>query len=162
MGDLGPHKQAIKLSRPIDDQERQTLDRVWKYFIEEGHEPGVDENNCCMYRTEDGEKCAIGCLLSDETWERMQGGDDNPNSLDITSLLYYYREALEYGGMMESVAHAFFCDVEAGRHDFLATLQRAHDQAALKNMMKCSQPEFGERFKERLSWFFGYTGPQPV
>jgi hypothetical protein len=53
---------------------QEVFDRVWDYFITKGNPPAVSDEGfgsvkLCRYRTKDGRRCAIGCLIPDELYE---------------------------------------------------------------------------------------------
>lgn len=41
---------------------------------EDGTFPSEDKNGDCAYRGENGKKCAVGLLISDELYDRYKGG----------------------------------------------------------------------------------------
>lgn len=46
---------------------QQVFDKIWQYFIVEKH-PQSGNLFGCYYRSKEGNKCAIGCLIPDEMY----------------------------------------------------------------------------------------------
>jgi hypothetical protein len=46
---------------------QEAFDKVVKHLLKQG-EPAFDGDICC-YRTDDGKKCAAGCLIPDELYD---------------------------------------------------------------------------------------------
>jgi len=52
---------------------QELFDRVVSHLRIQGT-PATDEHGACMYRTEDGLRCAIGCLIPDDRYDpRWEG-----------------------------------------------------------------------------------------
>lgn len=48
---------------------RQTFNKIKKHLLEQG-EPAVTESGHYLYHSKDGLKCAVGCLISEDDYER--------------------------------------------------------------------------------------------
>lgn len=94
--------------------QQEMFDKVWQHFVVEGNPPAVDgEGLRCMYRTDDGRRCAFGVLLPDELYKIAMEGK---------SPAYLVREYPELG-------RALGISVETAG-EFILWLQSAHDDAA--------------------------------
>jgi hypothetical protein len=51
----------------MDNQE--FVNTVYQYFIVEKHDRALNEEGLCVYRTETGGKCLVGCTLPDNLYE---------------------------------------------------------------------------------------------
>lgn len=88
---------------------QEAFDKVWQYFVVEGHPKAISGNGKCYYRSPDGHKCAAGCLIPDELY----------NSRWETS-------SIEAVMCMDDAIALLFSRVDP---DLLQALQWAHDQA---------------------------------
>jgi len=84
--------------------EKEIIDRVREYFVEQGHSKGVDSSGACMYAA----PCAIGIFLTDKMADKMDG-----DYIGIEEAIEDYPE----------VARVF----EGVDERFLEDLQFAHD-----------------------------------
>lgn len=81
---------------------------VWKHFITDESPRSVSENGMCMYRSKDGNRCAIGLLIPDESYMPKM-------------------ESLTPGGaIVWAVLKPLVAD-DANMLKFLDDLQRVHD-----------------------------------
>lgn len=55
----------------LEQDMQRMFDKVWDYFAVQGNpfafDPALDT---CRYRTADGRKCAVGCLIPDEAYTK--------------------------------------------------------------------------------------------
>lgn len=52
----------------------QLFVEVWDYFITGEHKQCIDDSGECVYRDEDGNGCAVGCVIPDEWYnDRIEG-----------------------------------------------------------------------------------------
>lgn len=50
---------------------QECYEKIRAHFSAKGAEYGYDEYECnCVYRGSDGQKCAVGCLITDELYDR--------------------------------------------------------------------------------------------
>lgn len=47
---------------------QEIFDRVWQYYVIEGHPRSVSSSGTCLYRTYDGNRCAVGLFIPDESY----------------------------------------------------------------------------------------------
>ena len=105
---------------------QEILDKVWGHFVTGRARPGVDQRGVCVYRSDMGTTCAIGCLIpADEQFVPLHRyGADVILMLD--SFPHLVQEALGE------------VDVE-----FLEVMQLLHDRAAITQ-------SFHETLEEQL------------
>lgn len=53
---------------------QEAFDIVWDHFIIKGNAKSMN-TNCCVYRSEDGNKCAFGLLIPEEFYSRRFEGN---------------------------------------------------------------------------------------
>ncbi len=108
----------------IDNYSKQEIfDFVVNKLLDQGH-GSTDERGRCMYRADNGSRCAIGWLMPD-TWVAKED--------------FCYTGTLKKYDVRVSVEQLFF----------LEDLQRAHDYAALRTSMRCRRGQFAEKLEER-------------
>ena len=116
---------------------QEMLNQAVKGICDQG-EPGWDGG--CLYRTDQGLKCAVGCLIPDEIFS-------NPRS----------KEAWNTRTVATLIDHVpQFSDWKPER-EFLIELQLAHDEAAEEDL------DFKEEFEKnikKLSAKFGLEVPE--
>lgn len=89
-----------------------------------------DENyEHCLYRNDDGLKCAIGCLIPDEKYSEDMEGDSSENIPFFT---------------VEDLLTFPFMEPYKGHSDLLNALQDAHDSCS------CDPDEFWDECKPQL------------
>lgn len=102
--------------------EQKVFDVVATHLFAQG-KPAL-ENNFCQYRTKGGLKCAVGALITDESWEKLR------------------RKAFENGSVetiVDLLPEAFEPTIPAAMatytqmQELLYALQRLHDSAADAN-----------------------------
>lgn len=103
------------------------VDDAFRHFVAEGHPPSVNSHGC-RYRTEEGNRCAIGLQIPDARYDSLLEG----RSTRTRVLL----EALGLSGVMKEDSR------------FLTDLQRCHDGAAQQSK---TQESFVALFRESLS-----------
>ncbi len=113
--------------------------------------PGHDfDKEECQYRTSEGYACAVGCLISDETFENLDLKNSNPAGVD-----FYCKSAKGKGVELTALLLPEHTVYDAGR--FLEALQNTHDGSVVG-------PEtFSKRFKAaaaELAKSFGLTIPE--
>lgn len=89
---------------------QRIFDEVWKGIKAQGGPAWDEKALVCMYRTPSGRSCAIGLFLTDEEAERFEG-------ITVDADMYQY--------LQENNAK-----IRRAEHEFLISLQRAHDSAA--------------------------------
>ena len=47
---------------------QEAIDKVWDWFIVQGKPYGTDTAGLCVFRGEDGRRCAVGVQISDEEY----------------------------------------------------------------------------------------------
>ena len=57
---------------PENPTKQQVFDFVLEHLREQGE--AAYEGGTCKYRTEDGKSCAVGCLISDDTYDSSMEG----------------------------------------------------------------------------------------
>lgn len=81
-----------------------------------------NRNNTCAYRTPEGLKCAIGCLIPDDDYDYRMDGIDS--------------QGFYLGGSMEAIVANFPNNIPSyfkDNFDFLFKLQGIHDGAEVDN-----------------------------
>src|SRR5687768_12272381 len=94
--------------------DRQTIfDTVVRHLGQQGA-PAVDEFHNCVYRAPDGKKCAVGCLIPDELYQRgMDHNRDGGGSYCVHGLAEdfevpgYFRVNLELLQRLQSAHDAW-------------------------------------------------------
>ena len=89
---------------------QQIFDFVVKFLVKQGG-PALDSQGDCVYKTSDGKKCAIGCLIPDKVYSPVFEGKS------IESLLGTFKA-------FESVKLTQFA---LENEEFLVALQNTHD-----------------------------------
>lgn len=56
------------MSKPLS-QNQKTFNKVYKHLIKQGKK-SVGEHGSCLYRGQDGTKCAVGCLIPDRLYNK--------------------------------------------------------------------------------------------
>jgi len=97
--------------RKTVDPLRDVFDRVKTHLLSQGKR-ALDEAQNCYYRSPDGLKCAVGCLITDENYDR------NLEGYSIGADLGALKEALTKSGV--NVEHP-------GMMLMLERLQSIHD-----------------------------------
>lgn len=97
---------------------QEILNKVWDYFIVEKHPKAYDVR--CCYRTKDGYKCAIGCLIPDELYQHKWDVPDENCGIG-TGVDELYACDKDFKNFIDSL---FDSKVEIS---FLARLQGCHD-----------------------------------
>jgi hypothetical protein len=93
---------------------RQAFDKVWQYaVIEDKPLSFVKDGVQCLYRSPEGNKCWIGCLIPDEIYE-----PDMDDSLDYLAL------SIENVRARHKSLRKLFHRIP---NEFLGQLQAAHD-----------------------------------
>jgi len=101
--------------------QQNIFNHVWNYFLVDKNDFGWNAaGGLCEYRTPDGAKCAIGCMIPDEYYDKgMEGNSaselfgDSYYDLDLTGIVE------EQFGSIRDVPNTFF-----------NRLQHVHDHAA--------------------------------
>jgi hypothetical protein len=96
------------------------LNKIVAFMREQGKPaydgaPGIGG---CRYRAEDGSKCAVGCRISDEQFERF-----NLRKHNGTGVFSLARELFEELAQLTETNEGLLLN-------FYANMQRAHDQSA--------------------------------
>ena len=95
---------------------QDVLNRVWQHFIVEKHDQcsTVRDSNIpkCVYRN-NGNGCAVGCMMPDAMAKKCDNTGDHGTTLDIFGILERFDDVQEW-----------FKNVERG---FLKSLQVSHD-----------------------------------
>lgn len=60
---------SIKIEENIQDQLQAIFDRVANHLLTQGVRAYDTRKNICAYRTHNGLKCAVGCLIKDEYYD---------------------------------------------------------------------------------------------
>ena len=68
---------------------QEIFDKIYLHLIEQGRK-SIDSDGQCMYRSPDGDKCAIGCLIPDELYtpELEGNGANMPIIVDVLRKIY--------------------------------------------------------------------------
>lgn len=117
---------------------QETYDYIRLYFSREGavlaKTNAIDNGPACRYRTPKGDKCAIGCLISDELYDKLR--DKRDFNLDGLGSIYQLdaclsdREAKGENGILEELRAIIGGDSDPDRFEFLRHAQIAHDSQA--------------------------------
>lgn len=107
---------------------QEAYERIRAYFSEPGAVLAKSEYGSCYYRAEDGiAKCAVGCLIPDELYDKIINEDDGET----------LGEAIEGNALSELVDFTLLKpivngDDEVGQNKlhFLEDAQRLHDRVA--------------------------------
>lgn len=98
----------------MDMTDQEIYDKVKAHLLKQGRRsiapcPGVNNVTKCVYRTEDGRSCAVGCLIPDEV----------------------YQPQMDYGAGFSIISLAREPGLEwFGKHiNLLESLQHVHDTA---------------------------------
>ena len=86
---------------------QKVFDKVATHLMEQGV-AAVDKNNSCKYRTGDGLKCAVGCLIPDNKYTpRLEGGNASHNiethGMRIDGVWFYTYEFKEFLNSLQMV-----------------------------------------------------------
>lgn len=99
---------------------QEAYETMRAYFSRPGATYAYDDGAAmCQYRTRSGDKCAVGCLIPDELYERRF--EDYVAAVGLMSLI----EAEENHALF-----AIFADIDL---DFLVAAQDAHDKNATRD-----------------------------
>lgn len=98
---------------------QQVFDVVATHLFTQGKQ--AKEGGGCQYRTHDGLKCAVGALITDESWEKLQQKEFCNGSVD--GILQLLPEAFE-----PTIPAAMVTDNQM--LELLNALQRLHDSGA--------------------------------
>ena len=96
---------TITLANLHEATQQQIFDQVARHLLKQGKR-AVSAQGRCKYRTDDGLKCAAGCLISDEEYDQnfeMRGS---------------WPSVVSYSGYTVTVVH----------EHFITALQRMHDK----------------------------------
>jgi hypothetical protein len=104
---------------------QEAFDKVWQWFVVEGHGPSVNDQGSCMYRGIGGAKCAAGVLIPDDIYEPAMEGKTIWRVVDMFKKLV---------------------PLLGSGTPFISDLQRVHDQSA----MAYSSQEFSAAVTKRL------------
>lgn len=89
---------------------QEVFTKVKNHLLKQGEKAVVGKDNInCKYRTKDGLKCAIGCLIPDKNYNPIIEGDNIYSSAVVKSLPFEVSNSSEIG------------------FDFLEELQHIHD-----------------------------------
>ena len=93
---------------------QEIVDRIIQYYFVEKKNTGFQEGGVCLYETEDGGRCVVGCLLTEEQIAeiKVEGMNKAPISIILNN------------GMLHEL-YPF--------KTFLSTLQSAHDNCREEN-----------------------------
>lgn len=94
--------------------QQEIFDKVMRHLLTQG-ERSVDREGHCAYRGDNGKKCAIGCLISDDAYNPDIEGR-GISSLEV-------KAALRYSGY-DYLASLSRTDTKA---ELLSSLRRMHD-----------------------------------
>lgn len=120
---------------------QETYEKIKAHFSKPGTRYGYDPlASCCRYRTPEGDKCAVGILISDEIYEKL-GGDGFVEGNDVSELATWPE--------LKEIVNG---DSVEGRIklDFLKSVQRAHDVCAERGL---PMEEFLRRLDDRAEEF---------
>ena len=84
---------------------QETFDKIWSHFITHNNGPSIEEHGMCLYRSPNGNRCAVGLLLPDSEYDPSYEGRS-------IHLIPYFKNLSEEDS------------------EFLVDLQRCHDRAA--------------------------------
>jgi hypothetical protein len=96
---------------------QEIFNKAWFHFVTKRRSFAINQNAQCVYRTKNGAKCAIGCLIPDNLYSPKM--DEAP---DITASVIhnvYVQKALKKIGIRYK-----------GNEKFLTAIQWAHDACA--------------------------------
>ena len=101
--------------------QQNIFDHVWDYFLTDKNDFGWNEaGGLCEYRTPDGAKCAIGCMIPDEYYDKnMEGNSADDLFGDVYRDIDLTGHIEERFGSIRDVPNSFF-----------DRLQHVHDHAA--------------------------------
>lgn len=106
---------------------QEAFDRCWNWFVVQGKPRSVNRQGTCRLRGPDGNKCAVGVLISDEDYsDRL----DNAGPIQLAMGIYKIQVPSLNGLSL----------------DFLADLQTAHDQHGKENGMQPALVGFAARW----------------
>jgi len=84
---------------------QEVFDTVVNHLRQQGKKAFDQRLGRCLYRTEDGLKCAVGCLIPDNEYSRMM---ENRSHLNVDS------------PTLQKI-------IDQGNYELLISLQRVHD-----------------------------------
>ena len=117
--------------------QQNIFDHVWDYFLTDKNDFGWNEaGGLCEYRTPDGAKCAIGCMIPDEYYDKNMEGNTASELFgdpDLTGIVE------EQFGSIRDVPPSFF-----------NKLQHAHDHAA-ECEVRGEQGEVRDTFRQYMT-----------
>ncbi len=119
---------------------QQIFDKVWDAYVVRGEKPGWQQGRCA-YVTDDG-RCAVGQLLTDEQIEKLNQliaeGWQTDTCTGINRL------------NVRKLFSVLGSDPPTDDMDFLSSLQRAHDLAAMAHFI--DGLDFRQEIKQQLDW----------
>lgn len=105
---------------------QQVFDYVAKFLLAQGKAAIVGTKSVCRYRTDDGLKCAVGCLIPDEDYDTSWEGPALNMLLRETDEEQRCEDGPDRKPMRKELHDALFA-----HRDLLQDLQMAHDEDLL-------------------------------
>ncbi len=104
---------------------QEIFNTVAEHLLTQGRQAKKADNSSCVYRSTNGDKCAIGCLIPDDRYSPKL---ENNTALTLHTRIYtnglsYLEQALGYS-------------INAKDAIFLRDLQRIHDQTVPANWIQ--------------------------
>lgn len=121
-------QEVYEFQRAYFSRPGAVLAKIIHRYTEEG-----DPVTSCLYRTQDGNKCAVGCLIPDSIYDKAIEDDDSPEWVDHETI----GEQIE-GNPVDEVVHwpelreLLNGESEEGQRKlhFLEQAQQLHDNTA--------------------------------
>lgn len=144
---------------------QETFDLVVQHLANQKGIRSQNKNGACAYRGENGNKCAIGALIPDELYARVDTGGMNLNSTGFQSLVGHSPEINdffhnEHPSLFDSVPQGKGYTNQFGP-TFGKALQSVHD-SALTGSRKFQLTELASIFNlntEKIAECFSQTEP---
>jgi hypothetical protein len=93
---------------------QQIFNKVWQYAITENHPLSFEAgSHICRYRSPEGNKCWIGCLIPDEIYEPEM---DDPSDNSCSSIANIRPRHKSLGLLFRNIRTFFLSELQAG-HD---------------------------------------------
>lgn len=110
---------------------QHAYEQMREYFSHPNAKLAKTKSGTCLYRTDDGRKCALGCLIPDDLYDPAFEGEGSWTLLGEHDTLHSQNtidpETGEDIGIPLDKLHEYFSKVDA---DFIKLAQSLHDDSA--------------------------------
>lgn len=97
---------------------QEIFNQVWNHFVVEKHPRSIKGNLCCYFNEENGAKCGVGCLFSDEEAKELEDkfGGSTIKSIKVDSSTDPSKLSQGTFDKLKAMDSSFLMDIQ-GRHD---------------------------------------------